>query len=57
MTMAHVLSAHPEVERLLFKPDRRRAIDEHIDYFGGTTAALVEQDHDTEGTERLERLA
>lgn len=59
--MAHVSSvpsasgARREVRELLFKPDRPRAIDEHIDYFGGATDVLA--DGDACGDGLLERLA
>jgi len=48
--MAHTSSAHPlpsgagarpEARELLFRPDRPRAIDRHIDYFGGVTETLA----------------
>jgi len=64
--MAHTSSAHPlppdavarpEARELLFKPDRPRAIDRHIDYFGGVTEALVESDDDRCGDAFLEALA
>jgi len=64
--MAHTSSAHPlpsdavarpEARELLFKPDRPRAIDRHIDYFGGVTEAPAESDDDRCGDAFLEALA
>ena len=64
--MAHTSSAHPlpsdagarpEARELLFKPDRPRAIDRHIDYFGGVTETLSESDDDRCGDAFLEALA
>ena len=54
--MAHASSAHSEVEPLLFKLDRPRAIDEHIDYFGGG-GPRSEAAEDSCGETFLERLA
>lgn len=55
--MAHASSPRPEVERLLFKADRPRAIDQHIDYFGGASEPPAEDSEDTCGETLLERLA
>jgi hypothetical protein len=44
------------VRDLLFKPDRPRAIDEYIDYFGGTSHASTDED-DVCGEIFLERPA
>jgi hypothetical protein len=64
--MAHTSSAHPlpsgagshpEARELLFKPDHPRAIDRHIDYFGGATETLAESDGDRCGESFLEALA
>jgi hypothetical protein len=60
--MAHASSTHSaqygraEVRDLLFKPDRPRAIDEYIDYFGGTSDASADED-DVCGEAFLERPA
>lgn len=40
----HVPYAHADVRDLLFKPDRPRAIDEYIDYFGGTSDTSADED-------------
>ena len=58
--MAHISSvpssgARREVRELLFKPDRPRAIDQYIDYFGGATDSVA--DGDACGDVLLERLA
>jgi hypothetical protein len=64
--MAHTSSAHqlpsdagarPEARELLFKPDRPRAIDRHIDFFGGVTEAPAESDDDRSADAFLEALA
>jgi hypothetical protein len=64
--MAHASSAHsspstagaqPEVPELLFKPDRPRAIDRHIDYFGGTADGSADADDDRCADAALERPA
>jgi len=53
--MAHVSSARwpqassgagVEVRELLFKPDHPRAIDQHIDYFGGANEPSSDADAD-----------
>ncbi len=63
--MAHTSSAQPlssgagsrpEARELLFKPDRPRAIDRHINYFGGVTEIPAESDADR-GEAFLEALA
>lgn len=60
--MAHASStrsvhyAHADVRDLLFKPDRPRAIDEYIDYFGGASEALSDE-NDARGEAFLERPA
>ena len=46
-----------EARRLFFKPDRPRAIDRHIDYFGGAGGATWTIDDDLCGEALLERLA
>ncbi len=47
----------PEVPELLFKPDRPRGIDQHIDYFGGTGEPQADGDEDVCGEAILERPA
>jgi len=63
--MAYTSSAHslpsdavarPEARELLFKPDRPRAIDHHIDYFGGAGESPAETDDNGCGETLLERL-
>ena len=60
--MAHGLStrsvqyARGDARDLLFKPDRPRAIDEYIDYFGGVSEASSDGD-DVCGEAFLERPA
>ena len=51
-----VPSAHADVRDLLFKPDRPRAIDDYIDYFGGTGDTSADED-DVCGEAFLERPA
>lgn len=46
-----------EAGRLFFKPDRPRAIDRYIDYFGGAGSAAPATDDDVCGETFLERLA
>jgi hypothetical protein len=46
-----------DARRLLFKADRPRAIDHHIDYFGGAGGAATASDDDLCGEALLERLA
>jgi hypothetical protein len=48
--------ARGDVRDLLFKPDRPRAIDEYIDYFGGASEASSDED-DVRGEAFLERPA
>jgi hypothetical protein len=48
--------ARADVRDLLFKPDRPRAIDEYIDYFGDTGDASADED-DVCGDAFLERPA
>lgn len=64
--MAHASSARSshassgagvEVRELLFKPDRPRAIDQHIDYFGGASEPSSDTDADVYGEMILERPA
>ena len=50
-------ASRPEARELLFKPDHPRAIDRHIDYFGGVTETLAESDDDRCGDAFLEALA
>ena len=50
-------ASRPEARELLFKPDRPRAIDRHIDYFGGVNETLAESDDDRCGDAFLEALA
>jgi hypothetical protein len=47
----------PETRDLLFKPDHPRAIDRHIDFFGGVTETPAESDDDRSGDAFLEALA
>jgi hypothetical protein len=59
--MAHATSrfapvARADVRDLLFKPDRPRAIDVYIDYFGGASAPSADED-DVCGEAFLERPA
>ncbi|PYQ03716.1 MAG: hypothetical protein DMF83_20410 [Acidobacteria bacterium] len=61
--MAHAPSAQsgasgqrPEARELLFKPDCPRAIDHHIDYFGGAGESPAETDDNGCGETLLERL-
>jgi hypothetical protein len=49
--------ARPEVPEQLFKPDRPRAIDRHIDYFGGTADSPADADDDRCADVALERPA
>jgi hypothetical protein len=56
--MAHAAAARPEVEPRLFKADRPRAIDQHINYFGGASEPQGEvPEDDTCGETLLGRLA
>jgi hypothetical protein len=64
--MAHPSSAHSiasaagarlEMPELLFKRDRPRAIDRHIDYFGGTADSPADTDDDRCADVALERPA
>jgi hypothetical protein len=48
---------HPGVPELLFKADRPRAIDHHIDYFGGVGEPQADGDEDVCGEATLERPA
>ena len=64
--MAHASSAHSissaagarrEVPEVLFKADHARAIDRHIDYFGGTAESSADADDDRCADVALERPA
>jgi hypothetical protein len=62
--MAHVRSTYAAQKsasftrtRLFFKPDHPRAIDQHIDYFGGAGGASAAAGDDVCGETLLERLA
>lgn len=46
-----------EAHRLFFKADRPRAIDQHIDYFGGAGGVSTAVGDDLCGEILLERLA
>jgi len=46
-----------EARDLLFKPDHPRAIDEHIDFFGGPTDTHADEHEDVGGEVVLERPA
>jgi len=46
-----------EARDLLFKPDHPRAIDEHIDFFGGPTDTHAHEHEDVGGEVVLERPA
>jgi hypothetical protein len=46
-----------EARRLFFKADHPRAIDQHIDYFGGAGGASAAAGDDLCGETLLERLA
>ena len=50
-------SAGGEVQRLFFKTDRPRSIDQYIDYFGGADDAADAAENDPSGETVLERLA
>jgi hypothetical protein len=58
-TSTHVAAHTTPEASLLFKPDRPRAIDRHIDYFGGVGTGRAETDTaaDSCGESLLERLA
>jgi len=56
-TQSRVSDARPEAREVLFKPDHPRAIDQHIDYFGGAGASPAATDDDSCGEALLERLA
>ena len=45
--------ARTGVRQLLFKPDRPRAIDQHIDYFGGATEPASDMEADLCGEDDL----
>jgi hypothetical protein len=49
--------ARTGVRQLLFKPDHPRAIDQHIDYFGGATEPTSDMEADVCGEMILERPA
>jgi len=49
--------SRPEVRQLFLKPDRPRAIDEHIDFFGGAIESQAETEDDACGDSFLEELA
>jgi len=55
--IASAADARPEAPELLFKPDRPRAIDRHIDYFGGTAESSADADDDRCADVALERPA
>jgi hypothetical protein len=46
-----------KARHLFFKPDHPRAIDQHIDYFGGAGGASAAAGDDLCGETLLERLA
>ena len=50
-------SKAPEAQKLLFKADRPRDIDQYIDYFGGAADAQGHETADACGDAWLERPA